>query len=160
MTGAVGSSPLTRGALCRGHQHVFASGIIPAHAGSTTFSVRLYVVGADHPRSRGEHPCPLRSNRVEIGSSPLTRGARVHEPDPRIRPGIIPAHAGSTKPKCLWPRTAGDHPRSRGEHWNRASAASLRAGSSPLTRGARRRAPSRQPPSRIIPAHAGSTGAI
>ena len=50
-----------------------------------------------------------------------------------------------------------DHPRSRGEHNAGLSAAHIREGSSPLTRGAPAGIPRRRPCERIIPAHAGST---
>ena len=71
--------------------------------------------------------------------------------------GIIPAYAGST------PSTSGqvggdaDHPRIRGEHKSTYRYLHQYAGSSPHTRGARRRhrrQPTRRP---IIPAYAGST---
>ena len=52
-----GSSPLTRGALARVVGGVESAGLIPAHAGSTTWL--LHVTGGQpaHPRSRGEHTC-------------------------------------------------------------------------------------------------------
>ena len=71
-----------------------------------------------------------------MGSSPLTRGARPLVYTVVTLPGLIPAHAGSTKPglgNWFEPRA---HPRSRGEHdvtfWGKKG----ENGSSPLTRGA------------------------
>ncbi len=50
-----GSSPLTRGARFKDMVMPGPEGLIPAHAGSTTASVRVEKVGEAHPRSRGEH---------------------------------------------------------------------------------------------------------
>ena len=112
---------------------------------------------SDHPRSRGEHKSNTRSSSACIGSSPLTRGARVAIHAPTQRCGIIPAHAGSTHPSSPRRQCCQDHPRSRGEHHNHLVANEIVVGSSPLTRGAlphKRRSSHRI---RIIPAHAGST---
>ena len=91
------------------------------------------------------------------GSSPLTRG----KPRPRAatacRSGLIPAHAGKTKPshRLTGPPTA--HPRSRGENYTRTRTSYIGRGSSPLTRGKPdyphgiTRVPG------LIPAHAGKT---
>ncbi len=156
---AQGSSPHTRGAppgttpratTSRDHprirgEHLMSysirlcdPGIIPAYAGSTGRGGRRRPRGRDHPRIRGEH------------------GGRSADREPL--PGIIPAYAGSTTrveimsaglegssphtrgaprrpPRST--RSAGDHPRIRGEHL-------LRHGASPRRGG-------------IIPAYAGST---
>ena len=155
--GITGSSPLTRGGprgtLTRGT----SLGIIPAHAGRTLPGIMLGRGGSDHPRSRGEHP-PGTSGLASLrGSSPLTRGALSFVACRRRCSGIIPAHAGST-PQPPGPRPhSRDHPRSRGEHRTSSPPASVRAGSSPLTRGARSVLRTRRARSRIIPAHAGST---
>ena len=91
-----GSSPLTRGARGLGEKGKQETGLIPAHAGSTTGpSVRLIQSGA-HPRSRGEHPVMPWVRAVYRGSSPLTRGARSSRPWRASSPRLIPAHAGST----------------------------------------------------------------
>ena len=72
-----GSSPHTRGALCRG-----------ATTGGST---------RDHPRIRGEH-CATSALRPSLsGSSPHTRGAPEREGGPPAAQGIIPAYAGSTR---------------------------------------------------------------
>ena len=70
---------------------------------------------------------------------------------------LIPAHAGKTR--TPWPGRYGQaaHPRSRGENTWLLPRGQRARGSSPLTRGKRRR-PTRQPrPPRLIPAHAGKT---
>ena len=111
----------------------------------------------DHPRIRGEHSFGLTCPRATRGSSPHTRGA------PKIicrecgMVGIIPAYAGSTRPRAFFFLGVRDHPRIRGEHLPRFSVPMTQSGSSPHTRGA---PPHRSPaPARagIIPAYAGST---
>ena len=155
-----GSSPLTRGKpsapvrACRGR------GIIPAHAGKTRHHARRWHARWDHPRSRGEN----RYSRVivapSLGSSPLTRGKREARRRWCRLPWIIPAHAGKTAPpNPPWDPT-GDHPRSRGENRPRASTRRGSRGSSPLTRGKRGSFSRYSTRPRIIPAHAGKTGAF
>ena len=71
--------------------------------------------------------------------------------------GLIPAHAGKTS-DCSGDRLCvRAHPRSRGENVVRPGATILEPGSSPLTRGKRRRPYRRRQPDRLIPAHAGKT---
>ena len=91
------------------------------------------------------------------GSSPLTRGARSRSTALRARPGIIPAHAGSTVQHSFRGVLLRDHPRSRGEHSLGVNCERSAAGSSPLTRGARFHSLYVSRPIGIIPAHAGST---
>ena len=92
-----------------------------------------------------------------MGSSPLTRGARIHG-NHSIEPrGLIPAHAGSTRiAACLSP-LSGAHPRSRGEHRYFETEVKWRSGSSPLTRGAPTKRIRIPDGVGLIPAHAGST---
>ena len=112
---------------------------------------------ADHPRIRGEHINHQRNAKGRDGSSPHTRGARVATPPYPAAPRIIPAYAGSTlahgSRAGQWP----DHPRIRGEHTYEKTGSYLEPGSSPHTRGARRRRGWRRRRVRIIPAYAGST---
>ena len=74
-------------------------------------------------------------------------------------PGLIPAHAGSTRWRFLWCRMARAHPRSRGEHFSFLSGLAGPRGSSPLTRGARDDPGVVGDRVGLIPAHAGSTPA-
>ena len=111
-----GSSPLTRGAHGRSTMPKKKKRLIPAYAGSTSSSYWASWLAQAHPRLRGEHwPAPPKW-LSGMGSSPLTRGARVlHRRRPGT-PGLIPAYAGSTmkSPPCwAW---LGAHPRLRGEH--------------------------------------------
>ena len=91
-----GSSPLTRGAhlnhLTGGH----GTGLIPAYAGSTGFSMKTTIVLGAHPRLRGEHSAEAERIFFEEGSSPLTRGARTRCAVGTLQLGLIPAYAGST----------------------------------------------------------------
>ncbi len=72
-------------------------------------------------------------------------------------PGIIPAHAGSTRRLPCGMTGTGDHPRSRGEHMLANVSSHGSWGSSPLTRGAHVTTREVYPVNGIIPAHAGST---
>ena len=119
--------------------------------------MRSCCLGRDHPRIRGEHLRGFLEVPGYGGSSPHTRGAPHAEPRRRILGGIIPAYAGSTVPCSSRSRSRRDHPRIRGEHMSPQALPPRVMGSSPHTRGARRR--NRRPDRgcRIIPAYAGST---
>ena len=71
--------------------------------------------------------------------------------------GIIPAHAGKTRSRRWCVDAARDHPRSRGENVQLNRAVKVAQGSSPLTRGKRRRRKLLGRSPGIIPAHAGKT---
>ena len=132
-----GSSPHTRGAPRLGKPHDNHSRIIPAYAGSTDSKECPSIPIRDHPRIRGEHASDAQMEAFSAGSSPHTRGApaqRQQAPNPRR---IIPAYAGSTSSPTPAKRTAGDHPRIRGEHPGIGTTGTPYRGSSPHTRGAR-----------------------
>jgi len=131
--------------------------IIPAVAGSTLTLGTRASPAPDHPRGRGEHrPRAFRTSRV-FGSSPRSRGARRPPPPSRCRRRIIPAVAGSTKPKPEPTKEPTDHPRGRGEHRSVTRRSRLMSGSSPRSRGAPVHRHQRHHAHRIIPAVAGST---
>ncbi len=155
-----GSSPLARGALHARAWRAADQGIIPARAGSTLRGLSLVFLHGDHPRSRGEHRAFGARSTSILGSSPLARGARVVPPRRGLRPGIIPARAGSTSDFPRQGDELGDHPRSRGEHNGLTPAAQDAAGSSPLARGAHFRESAYDCRCGIIPARAGSTFAV
>ena len=131
-----GSSPLARGAREESVAGALVAGLIPARAGSTTKATSHPARCSARPRSRGEHtPQSQRSARSD-GSSPLARGAHL-----RVRPDhadlrLIPARAGSTRPRTRRTAPSWAHPRSRGEHLRIVPATRPPAGSSPLARGA------------------------
>ena len=133
-----GSSPLTRGALQLRSGLDNPSGLIPAHAGSTSIGRRSRPMKRAHPRSRGEHPLENESTQGVNGSSPLTRGARDVSSVLYRTDRLIPAHAGSTGRREVSHPSPRAHPRSRGEHLSRFFTPSSITGSSPLTRGALR----------------------
>ena len=111
-----GSSPLTRGAPAQLLGIGRATGLIPAHAGSTMGGFSPSSMDWAHPRSRGEHSLSSSATAWRFGSSPLTRGALGHR-ECRPNPcGLIPAHAGSTPFWQLLSLAWAAHPRSRGEH--------------------------------------------
>ena len=136
---SAGSSPHTRGAL---HTQPSESGptrIIPAYAGSTGPRPPARRTSTDHPRIRGEHRGEMTPGIATVGSSPHTRGARFRGQSGVVGFGIIPAYAGSTTPSSTGSTTSADHPRIRGEHSSHSTGRLSAAGSSPHTRGARRR---------------------
>ena len=95
--------------------------------------------------------------RPVVGSSPLTRGARLLWTSMLRGFGLIPAHAGSTFTTTALGVIAGAHPRSRGEHYDSTRPVHRHPGSSPLTRGAPTVKRAVNAVHRLIPAHAGST---
>ena len=152
-----GSSPHTRGALRFRCMVLELVRIIPAYAGSTRPLRRDLPHRSDHPRIRGEHrstPCFFR--RLS-GSSPHTRGALSSHPTCELPRRIIPAYAGSTRRRLAGGDWRADHPRIRGEHRQGEIRRTQAIGSSPHTRGAPSTSTCSPPPSRIIPAYAGST---
>ena len=152
-----GSSPLTRGARWRREIQAIVDRLIPAHAGSTALPSRKGPVMSAHPRSRGEHVGAHAVPEAEGGSSPLTRGAPAADRSRVDTTGLIPAHAGSTSSASAPTSSSPAHPRSRGEHKMGVSLSDLKAGSSPLTRGAPANLGSDDLLLGLIPAHAGST---
>ena len=110
-----------------------------------------------HPRSRGEHPLPIRYYPPYQGSSPLARGTPGKISGIIASIGLIPARAGNTRVVRLRPALSGAHPRSRGEHPCASSARSWCRGSSPLARGTRRGCRQHLTRSGLIPARAGNT---
>ena len=93
------------------------------------------------------------------GSSPLTRGKRSSRNRTRAANRLIPADAGKTcvRRHAVSPTTA--HPRSRGENGSTWSVDLSSPGSSPLTRGKPDLKAETVRAARLIPAHAGKTGA-
>ena len=91
------------------------------------------------------------------GSSPLTRGKRGHARPHPVGGGLIPAHAGKTRPPVRTVRRVRAHPRSRGENRRTASLMLPPWGSSPLTRGKLDRRGCLEGLAGLIPAHAGKT---
>ena len=152
-----GSSPLTRGK----HRPLTASKpmqrLIPAHAGKTDVHVGSGWWHGAHPRSRGENSRSSLTSSPGRGSSPLTRGKPSTPDAPRVRVGLIPAHAGKTRAARVAGRRSWAHPRSRGENAANIYCEKAEDGSSPNTRGKRAGRAPRSTASGLIPAHAGKT---
>ena len=153
----MGSSPHTRGALGEIDVQRLLRAIIPAYAGSTHLSIPRRALMTDHPRIRGEHLMKYGLVIEAAGSSPHTRGAPPRRLDMHVCQRIIPAYAGSTPVRSSAHTPPSDHPRIRGEHVVVVESDGRGQGSSPHTRGARRRRSTPQSQTRIIPAYAGST---
>ena len=132
-------------------------GLIPAHAGKTPSSLARSVTSRAHPRSRGENTFAAPMMFFTWGSSPLTRGKLGTPTVGVVKIGLIPAHAGKTKPANVLGRNASAHPRSRGENIGCLVGAIIVMGSSPLTRGKQPLAVRRVENTGLIPAHAGKT---
>ena len=96
---AEGSSPQMRGALS--HYPIVGGNhrIIPADAGSTQNHIRKDYPCKDHPRRCGEHKKRHLGQTKRIGSSPQMRGALRKRSATCPRLWIIPADAGSTRPR-------------------------------------------------------------
>ena len=154
-----GSSPLTRGKHRLPLAAYRACGLIPAHAGKTTYDGDPTMTAQAHPRSRGENPELRVCLRRVRGSSPLTRGKHARGSRAAADPGLIPAHAGKTSPETSDKDVVTAHPRSRGENPPEGLKGSQNAGSSPLTRGKLRSSQSDRLSGGLIPAHAGKTPA-
>ena len=91
------------------------------------------------------------------GSSPLTRGKPGSKRRYGMSVGLIPAHAGKTRPTESTSNAREAHPRSRGENFALTVPMVLAGGSSPLTRGKHGDAAALAIRLRLIPAHAGKT---
>ena len=131
--------------------------LIPAHAGKTGLSfVELQGAWA-HPRSRGENGYQVVTDHDDVGSSPLTRGKRIRALIQARHDGLIPAHAGKTRPDRSQNTSRQAHPRSRGENEMTNVYLGTAGGSSPLTRGKRAGCAAGSAASGLIPAHAGKT---
>ena len=153
----MGSSPLSRGIQRPPRQAPHPRRIIPALAGNTDPPRRGASSRPDHPRSRGEYAPRSQRSRTARGSSPLSRGIRGGGGDVGHLDRIIPALAGNTPFRPPPDGQGSDHPRSRGEYYQRARKGLTDYGSSPLSRGILQHL-IRDPSARgIIPALAGNT---
>ena len=133
--------------------------LIPAHAGKTLISNGEIPKGRAHPRSCGENVMSHAARLRRWGASPLTRGKLRAQDGSADHLGLIPAHAGKTRPSRRSYRKQPAHPRSRGENRPGLGSSIIWPGSSPLTRRKLHVLPQRRHARRLIPAHAGKTSA-
>ena len=117
---------------------LFQRRFIPASAGNTRSRRARRPESAVHPRVRGEHRRPARTNASSSGSSPRPRGTRGAHRDQLAAERFIPASAGNTDGPALTASTPSVHPRVRGEHAVLGDVAVGATGSSPRPRGTRR----------------------
>ena len=154
---AAGSSPLTRGKPPQARTSCSPRGLIPTHAGKTSYPSMLKDRLRAHPHSRGENPGAPATSGWSMGSSPLTRGKRATDRRSAGGRRLIPTHAGKTGRRTIVRADPGAHPHSRGENGDRGRGGGNARGSSPLTRGKQRRCPRRPQRPGLIPTHAGKT---
>ena len=154
--GARGSSPHARGTqVLRAHRDSIPR-FIPAYAGNAGQPVIQLQDAAVHPRIRGERNIvPIIPHRV-IGSSPHTRGTRRFCQRGKCYRRFIPAYAGNALKRCCTGSIRTVHPRIRGERPKHPRCGFLRGGSSPHTRGTRKRHQWLARRTRFIPAYAGN----
>ena len=157
MSDSGGSSPRMRGAPGRLAWPRPGRRIIPADAGSTLAEHHSQCGAWDHPRGCGEHGHGRHQARRRRGSSPRMRGAQAAKSSRNTVIRIIPADAGSTKPRTTRNGPSRDHPRGCGEHTLIDRPARVGIGSSPRMRGALSKWVSDNSDLGIIPADAGST---
>ena len=146
-----------RGSPRSGKRAAVRAGIIPAHAGLTPKSCPFKCHGWDHPRACGAHILYESLIVYGLGSSPRMRGSRLASALPRTSAGIIPAHAGLTRPTAALAVAHRDHPRACGAHVRPILSLNSRWGSSPRMRGSPTCLRIAVRAGGIIPAHAGLT---
>ena len=152
-----GSSPLTRGGRGNFRYPWCCPGLIPAYAGRTWFACASWRAVGAHPRLRGADRRPGCAVIARVGSSPLTRGGRIHLRLNLQRFRLIPAYAGRTTKGPGNNSWKGAHPRLRGADFPTMVAATVSRGSSPLTRGGRATLHTLIASIGLIPAYAGRT---
>jgi len=158
--GVAGSSPRTRGTLCRACRLGADGRFIPAYAGNSLARARRSRRQTVHPRVRGELAAVPFGVLLPDGSSPRTRGTRERARWPRCPNRFIPAYAGNST-RCLAPSPAmAVHPRVRGELSIRTSYWRSNPGSSPRTRGTPRLDQRERERLRFIPAYAGNSRSV
>ena len=109
---------------------------------------------------RGEQTPTVVTIPWQAGSSPHARGAAREHDVGVFPPRIIPACAGSRNTGTNPTRSAGDHPRMRGEQENGTVDLRTGEGSSPHARGAVPGIGFQRDDAGIIPACAGSSGSM
>ena len=139
--------------------HLQKRRLIPAHAGKTAVNRCQCDKPRAHPRACGENIFFGRHDVDDAGSSPRMRGKRHSRVKQLASLGLIPAHAGKTRPLEASVVTCGAHPRACGENASAEKPFEYRSGSSPRMRGKLEVAPSNACSAGLIPAHAGKTRA-
>ena len=116
-------------------QNQHNTGITPAGAGKTCFSVAGAEPQRDHPRRCGENRAQTCPTYIPTGSPPQVRGKPHLEGGVTMRLRITPAGAGKTPPSAFHVSASRDHPRRCGENRYSCSRRRCRRGSPPQVRG-------------------------
>ena len=154
-----GSSPQARGTPILALLPCACRRFIPAGAGNTDATHRLFIQLSVHPRRRGEHSVGRAADLYSAGSSPQARGTLIAED---VQDGLrrfIPAGAGNTVAGVAQAAGPAVHPRRRGEHVPIPSGRFIMTGSSPQARGTHYPSTPGVDDVRFIPAGAGNTAA-
>ena len=152
-----GSSPQARGTQQQHPNHRRQHRFIPAGAGNTCAPQFGSIMGAVHPRRRGEHRTTVHGNVCVAGSSPQARGTPKSNANASNRTRFIPAGAGNTRLRRQRSYRCMVHPRRRGEHAGAKVQVYALNGSSPQARGTPAMDAIRRQIARFIPAGAGNT---
>ena len=151
-----GSSPLARGTYGAAQKPYALARLIPARAGNMSDRTPTRNRPQAHPRSRGEHHCPVSEWKARCGSSPLARGTCIRGCRRCRGSRLIPARAGNIGASYPTRGRRAAHPRSRGEHCFSSAREIKPSGSSPLARGTLHPVTRRGQSARLIPARAGN----
>ena len=92
-----GSSPRVRGPGQAKNLEMYNERIIPARAGTSPGVTATASPMSDHPRACGDQPKKMVAATNNTGSSPRVRGPAQQYRVRALRPGIIPARAGTSK---------------------------------------------------------------
>ena len=155
---AVGSSPHTRGTPTRASGRRGMRRFIPAYAGNAGGRVSRRDHAPVHPRIRGERWSMHVPPKPLTGSSPHTRGTRIHHLAAVNHGRFIPAYAGNALMHCVTHGSTPVHPRIRGERREPCHRDHEVSGSSPHTRGTHYMRRVDATNRRFIPAYAGNAG--
>ena len=154
---SAGSSPRMRGKPTTSPVKPSTGGLIPAHAGKTSWSGIDLASSTAHPRACGENAIQCQRARNLNGSSPRMRGKLCELGYTRLVCGLIPAHAGKTVKVATHFMLHRAHPRACGENPPDSNSSHPISGSSPRMRGKLLCVSSHSRATGLIPAHAGKT---
>ena len=116
---AWGSSPRMRGKRAWLSSRSWGCGLIPAHAGKTSFRGRNSNGTRAHPRACGENAGLTDKSGRPLGSSPRMRGKPPARNTRNCSSRLIPAHAGKTSNPVADSIISRAHPRACGENRER-----------------------------------------
>ncbi len=114
-----GSPPHTRGQHPEDLEFLPTCRITPAYAGTTSYAWIVALGFEDHPRIRGDNSYAADFDAEIEGSPPHTRGQRINSSVIKHVDGITPAYAGTTAYPLHYRRQSWDHPRIRGDNFQR-----------------------------------------